>query len=33
MDLDSAGVLLPIPLPSARVFLNTAMDDILKRLY
>lgn len=33
VDRTEPGVLLPIPLPSVRVFRNQAMDDILELLY
>lgn len=33
IDQEMAGVLVPIPLPSQRVFRNQAMDDILGLLY
>lgn len=33
IDRTEPGVLLPIPLPSDRVFRNQAMDDILELLY
>lgn len=33
IDQNSAGVVLPIPLPADRIFRNQAMDDILELLY